>query len=108
MIVIFTFEFQFVTKNYRIIAIQFLALCVLGTLYIILVVPESPVFYFNEERYPESRESLTAAARFNKVDKVRDLPYEDFRFIKEEHGPTANAALVESESSKELTDQQTE
>lgn len=104
VIIIFTFEFQFVTKNYRIIALQFIALCILGTIYIILVVPESPVFYFNEERYPEARESLKTTANFNKVDKVRGLPYEEFKFIKEEHGPVANAALVESESSKDLTD----
>ena len=40
-IIIFTFLFQFVTKNWRTIAWIFVILCTTGTLYTIIFVPES-------------------------------------------------------------------
>ena len=104
VIIIFTFEFQFLTKNYRIIAIQFLVLCIIGTFYILILVPESPVFYFDKERYSESRESLKTTANFNQVYKVKSLNYEEFKFVKEEKASLDDAPLIESESSKELSD----
>jgi MFS family permease len=40
-IIIFTFLFQFVTKNWRTIAWIFVTLCTTGTIYAIIFVPES-------------------------------------------------------------------
>jgi len=55
----------------------------IGTAYIAIFVPESPLFLFGLDEYEASRENLTKVAHFNGVFMVRDAPYEQFRFPKE-------------------------
>jgi len=55
----------------------------IGTTYIAIFVPESPLFLFGLDEYEASRENLTMVAHFNGVFIVRDVPYEQFRFLTE-------------------------
>ena len=61
----------------------FLALQLVGTLYIAIIVPESPLFLFGRGDYEQARKNLTEVAHFNGVYKVRGRPYDQFRFPKE-------------------------
>lgn len=84
-IILFTAEFQFMTKSYYLVASIFLVCCIGGTIYVFVAVPESPVFYYNEERYDDARDSLEDMADFNSVYKIKNYGYYGyFRFVKEE------------------------
>lgn len=86
LIIVYTLIFQFATRDYKVVTWISLAITILCTIYILIVVPESPQFLcergdFND--YLESREILTYVARFNGVQTVGGYPYQQFKFTNE-------------------------
>lgn len=79
----FTFSFQFLTKSWVRLAVIFVAMSLVSTIYIIVFVPESPQFLYGADRFQESRASLSTVARANFVEYVGNKKYEDLRFIGE-------------------------
>jgi hypothetical protein len=82
-IVLITAIFQFGTKHWLIVAAIFITLCFIGTVYVIIYVPESSEFLHGKERYEEAREGLIDVAGQNDVyvvGKNTTAPYANFRF----------------------------
>mmetsp|Transcript_15978 Transcript_15978/g.24777 ORF Transcript_15978/g.24777 Transcript_15978/m.24777 type:complete len:263 (-) Transcript_15978:889-1677(-) len=83
IIIIITFLFQFVTKSWLVLCLTFVILCLIGVTYVLIFVPESPLFLFGKRRFDESRETLKVTADFNQVDTVKGKPYDKFKFTEE-------------------------
>ena len=66
-IIIITAIFQFGTKHWLIVAAIFVTLCSIGTLHVIIWVPESSEYLHGKERYEEAREGLIDVANQNSV-----------------------------------------
>ena len=78
--------FQYGTRDYKIILAVLTTGCFLATLYMMLVIPESPAFLHErgqEGDYEKARKALTFVANFNGVYEVKQRPYERFRFVSE-------------------------
>jgi MFS family permease len=61
-IILMTAIFQFGTKHWLIVAAIFITLCVIGTIYVVISVPESSEYLHGKERYDEAREGLIDVA----------------------------------------------
>ena len=55
IVILITVLFQCVTKSWITLAIIFVVLCLIGTFYIAIFVPESALWLFSNEMFEESR-----------------------------------------------------
>lgn len=67
IVMIYTLIIQFGTRHWLQVAWAFLALDLVGTVYIALLVPESPLYLFGRGDFEEARYVLTEIALFNGV-----------------------------------------
>lgn len=86
-IIIFTLIFQFGTRSYKTVVWTSLVITILCTIYILIVVPESPQYLCERGKnddYDNSRDILTYVAKFNGVTVQRNqVPYQNFKFTYE-------------------------
>ena len=61
-IILITAIFQFGTKHWLIVAAIFITLCFIGTVYVIIYVPESAEYLHGKEKYDEARKGLVDVA----------------------------------------------
>jgi hypothetical protein len=82
-LILITVLFQFGTKHWHTIAYIAITLCLVGTLFVTIFVPESAEFLHSKQKYEESRQVLTKVAHFNSVYYLKDEPYESYSFTQE-------------------------
>ena len=86
LIIIYTLIFERGTRKTKIVLWVSLFITILCTIYIAIVVPESPQFLQergNQEDYDRSRNILDYMANFNGVAKRKNMPYKNFKFVEE-------------------------
>ena len=67
--IVITFWYQCIDNGWLIIQIIFLALQVLATIYMVLVIAESPKWFYTWKKFTEAREVLVDVAEFNAVEQ---------------------------------------
>lgn len=82
-VILITVLIQFATRHYKDLLIAFIVLCIIGTLYILIFVPEAPLWLFSMGRFRDTRKSLSSVAAQNFVDKVKGRKYDEFKFVRE-------------------------
>jgi hypothetical protein len=69
--IVVTMWYQFIDNSWLNIQIIFLALQVFATIYMVLVIAESPKWLYTWKNYAEAREILSGVARFNAVEEKK-------------------------------------
>jgi MFS family permease len=85
-IVLITAIFQFGTKHWLVVAAIFITLCFIGTVYVIIYVPESSEYLHGKQMYEDARQNLIRVANQNSVyivGKNQTAPYSKFKFTQE-------------------------
>lgn len=69
-LIFISFFYEFVTKNSNILEITGIIITLLSLLFVNFFFWESPKFFYNKNRFTESKESLIKIARFNGQNEI--------------------------------------
>ena len=64
-LIFIAFVYEFLTKNHKALEIAGIIITLLSLIFVNFFFWESPKFFYNKNRFTESRESLVKIARFN-------------------------------------------
>lgn len=75
-----TFWYQFIDRSWFLLAVVMLVIVSLCSLYYVLVVPESPKWFYTWNQYDEAREVLGEVSRFNAVEQSQQEVIKAIKF----------------------------
>ncbi len=73
--ILMTAWYQFVDRSWFSLQLIMFLSALICLIYILKYIPESPKWYYSQERFDESRQQLIYVAKFNKIEenKVNDM-----------------------------------
>jgi hypothetical protein len=85
IVIYISLHYQFINRYWLPLQIIFLCITIINTIYIIIIMPESPKFLYMNGKFEESRENLKIIAKFNGafIDIDKGHIYDDFVFDNE-------------------------